>query len=97
MCQMFAGQDPVRYELETRRMRLHGQSTSIRLEKSFWAIVDELAMNEGLTTPGFVSKLHSEVLEIHGEIKNFTSLLRCTCLLHREMPQDTTSEQIAAE
>ena len=97
MCQIFAGQDPDRYELETRRMRLNGQSTSVRLEKSFWAIVDELAMNEGLTTPGFVSKLHSEVLEIHGEIKNFTSLLRCTCLLHRELPQTGVNGQIAAE
>lgn len=97
MCQIFAGQDPDRYNLETRRMRLNGQSTSIRLEKSFWVIVDELAENEGLTTPGFVSQLHGEVLELHGETKNFTSLLRCTCLLHRELQQDADSDQIAAE
>ena len=97
MCQIFAGQDPDRYQLETRRMRLNGQSTSFRLEKSFWAIVDELALNEKLTTPGFVSKLHSEALEIHGEITNFTSLLRCTCLLHCEMSQGAVSDQFAAE
>lgn len=97
MCQIFAGQDPDRYNLETRRMRLNGQSTSIRLEKSFWAIVDELAQDEGLTTPGFVSKLHAEVLELHGETKNFTSLLRCTCLLYRELQQGVASDHIAAE
>lgn len=97
MCQIFAGQDPDRYKLETRRMRLNGQSTSIRLEKSFWAIVDELAEEQGFTTPGFVSKLHSEVLEIHGETKNFTSLLRCTCLLRKDMMQGLGSEQLAAE
>ena len=97
MCQIFAGQDPERYQLETRRMRLNGQSTSIRLEKSFWAILDELADNEHLTTPGFVSKLHAEVLELHGETKNFTALLRCTCLLHREMSPGAENDQIAAE
>ena len=97
MCQMFAGQDPERYQCETRRMRLNGQSTSIRLENSFWAIVDELAASEGMTTPGFVSKLHSEVLEIHGETKNFTSLLRCTCLLHQDMRHAAGKDRIAAE
>lgn len=97
MCQIFAGQDPDRYSLETRRMRLNGQSTSIRLEKSFWAIVDELARSQGFTTPGFVSKLHAEVIEIYGETKNFTSLLRCTCLLHMEMHQGAGNTQVAAE
>ncbi|WP_424933322.1 ribbon-helix-helix domain-containing protein [Amaricoccus macauensis] len=84
MCRMFAGQDPDRYALETRRMRLNGQSTSIRLEKSFWRIIDEIAASEGITTPAFVSKLHSEVLMLHGEPQNFTSLLRCTCLVYLE-------------
>ncbi|WP_346913696.1 ribbon-helix-helix domain-containing protein [uncultured Roseibium sp.] len=81
MCQIFAGQDPADYEPETRRLRLNGQSTSIRLERSFWQIVDEIAAAEGLTTPAFVSKLHSEVLELHGEARNFTSLLRCACIV----------------
>ena len=58
MCRIFAGQDPERYELENRRMRLNGQSTSIRLEKSFWGILDDIAANEGISTPAFVSKLH---------------------------------------
>jgi len=44
-----------------------------------------------------VSKLHAEVLELHGEPHNFTSLLRCTCLLHREIPSDTDARHIAAE
>jgi len=81
MCQIFAGQDPADYEPLTRRLRLNGQSTSIRLEKSFWDILDDIAAGEGLTTPAFVSKLHSEVLELRGEAPNFTSLLRCACLI----------------
>ncbi|WP_306115742.1 MULTISPECIES: ribbon-helix-helix domain-containing protein [unclassified Roseovarius] len=97
MCRMFAGQDPERYELETRRMRLNGQSTSIRLEKSFWHILDEIAGNEDLTSPAFVSKLHSEVLELHGEPKNFTSLLRCACLVYLESGSPVRDAPIAAE
>lgn len=81
MCQIFAGQDPASYESETRSLRLNGQSTSIRLETAFWKMLDGIAEAEGFSTPGFISKLHSEVLELHGEARNFTSLLRCVCLL----------------
>ncbi|MGY6633724.1 MAG: ribbon-helix-helix domain-containing protein [Alkalilacustris sp.] len=84
MCQIFAGQDPARYEGETRSLRLNGQSTSIRLERAFWAMLDEIAALEGLSTPAFVSRLHAEVLELRGEPGNFSSLLRCTCLIHAE-------------
>jgi predicted DNA-binding ribbon-helix-helix protein len=82
MCHIFASQDPSGYEPETRRLRLNGQSTSIRLEAAFWRILDGIAEGEGYSTPGFISKLHDEVLSIHGEARNFTSLLRCTCLVH---------------
>ena len=80
MCQIFAGQDPASYNSETRSLRLNGQSTSIRLETGFWELLDSIAEAEGFTTPGFISKLHTEVLELHGEARNFTSLLRCACL-----------------
>jgi predicted DNA-binding ribbon-helix-helix protein len=99
MCQMFAGQDPARYEYVTRRLRLNGQSTSIRLERAFWGIVDQMADKDGTTTPAFLSKLHSEVLEQHGETSNFTSLLRCACTIHLgeldQVPQP--GARIAAE
>lgn len=81
MCQMFAGQDPHRYTSHTRRLRLNGQSTSIRMENAFWSILDRMAEDEGLSTPAFISKLHSEVLLLHGEARNFTSLLRSACLI----------------
>lgn len=42
MCQIFAGQEPERYGSETRRLRLNGQSTSIRLERAFWRILDHM-------------------------------------------------------
>ena len=80
MCQIFAGQNPATYESETRSMRLNGHSTSIRLESAYWEMLDKIAEDQGFSTPGFISKLHSEVLELHGEARNFTSLLRCACL-----------------
>jgi predicted DNA-binding ribbon-helix-helix protein len=97
MCRMFAGQDPTRYEQVTRRLRLNGQSTSIRLERTFWGILDELAGSQGMTTPVFMSKLHSEVLELHGEPKNFASLLRCCCLVYLENNSMNSDQLIAAE
>ena len=99
MCRMFAGQDPDRYQYVTRRLRLNGQSTSIRLERAFWGIVDQMADKDGTTTPAFLSKLHSEVLQQHGEASNFTSLLRCACTIHLgefdQVPQPAS--RIAAE
>lgn len=82
MCQIYAGQDPRRYAATTRRMRINRQSTSIRLENLFWDILDELAESEGLSTAAFVSKLQDEVVQLHGEPVNFSSLLRCTCLVY---------------
>ena len=96
MCHVFASQDPNRYASTTRRLRLNGQSTSIRLENAYWDVLDGMADREGVTTPAFISTLHSEVLEIRGEPENFTSLLRCTCLKFMELsPARTTL--IAAE
>jgi predicted DNA-binding ribbon-helix-helix protein len=97
MCRLFAGQDPTRYALTVRRMRVNGLSTSIRLENSFWAILDEIASSEGLSTPCFISRLHGEVLQIHGEPQNFTSLLRCTCLRYLELAPSERTARVAAE
>lgn len=96
MCQVYAGQLPESYEPVTRRLRLNGHSTSIRLERSFWQMLDEMAAREGLTTPAFVSRLHDEVVELHGESRNFASLLRCACLL-RAARADERSFAMAAE
>ena len=84
MCQVFAGQDPDRYAYRTRRLRINGQSTSIRLENAFWQTLDEIAASEGVSTAGFISKLHSEVTAARGKKVNFTSLLRCACLKFME-------------
>ncbi len=97
MCQVFAGQDPDHYACTTRRLRLNGQSTSIRLENAFWATLDRIAEGEGISTPCFISKLHGEVLELRGEPENFTSLLRCACLKFMEVAHTPDTVVCAAE
>jgi len=81
MCHLFASQSPDSYAFETRSIRLNGQSTSIRLEKIFWKILEQIAAGEGMTVPRFISTLHKEVLLVWGEVANFTSHLRCICLV----------------
>ncbi|MBJ3761290.1 ribbon-helix-helix domain-containing protein [Maribius pontilimi] len=96
MCNIFANQDENRYAASTRRLRLNGQSTSIRLENAFWDILDRIAESQDETTPSFISRLHSEVLESRGEPQNFSSLLRCACLVFLESVDDPATA-LAAE
>jgi predicted DNA-binding ribbon-helix-helix protein len=80
MCHVFASQDPKNYAYETRSVRLLGAVTSVRLEAKFWAVIDEIAVTQSMTTPQFLNKLYEEVIDIRGEVPNFASLLRCCCL-----------------
>lgn len=84
MCHLFAGIPAETYQGETRSLRLSGHATSIRLETAFWRILEELASSQGLPLSKFISTLYDEVIELHGETRNFTSLLRCACLVHLE-------------
>ena len=81
MCQMFAGQNPATYEYATRSLRLNGQSTSIRLARAFRKLLTYIAEAEELSTPPFLSRLHSAVLDLPAEAPTFTSLLRAACLV----------------
>ncbi len=81
MCHFFASQSPASYAFETHSIRINGQSTSIRLEKIFWTMLEEIAAGQGYTVPKFISLLHNEILAIRGEVPNFTSHLRCICLV----------------
>lgn len=81
---MFAGQNPENYQCTTNSIRLNGQSTSIRLENLFWELLKEMALIEKRSVPQFISMLHLEIIKSQGEIENFTSLLRCACIIHME-------------
>ena len=95
MCRIFAGIASGNYRSETRSVRLGGHATSIRLEVAFWRVLDSLAAQQGMTLGRFLTELHDEVLELHGEVGNFASLLRCVCLLHVERSSADPSLQLA--
>jgi predicted DNA-binding ribbon-helix-helix protein len=86
MCGLFAHQPQRDYESLTRSLRIGGHCTSIRLELAFWETLEEIAAKEDMSLAKFLTKLHSEVLDHHGAVNNFASLLRCCCLIYRSRP-----------
>ena len=68
------------YESQARSIRIHGFVTKIRLENLFWDILAELAGNEEMTTNQLIAKLYDEIEAYRGEVENFASFLRVTCL-----------------
>jgi len=93
MCQIYASTAPERYDSEAHSLRIQGCVTSIRLEKEFWAILEEMAAAEGSTTPELINVLYSEVHQNFGEVRNFTSFLRTACTIYLER-KDSSIESI---
>ena len=60
-----------------------GHVTSVKLETKFWEVIEDIADAQNMTQAQFLTQLYSEALEIHGEISNFASLLRCCCLMFK--------------
>ncbi len=86
MCEFFVKADPIQYEQRSRTVRIHGVLTSLRLENMVWDLLAEMAEAEGCTTNALVSLFHDEILAHRGEVPNFASFLRVTCMryLRRE-------------
>jgi predicted DNA-binding ribbon-helix-helix protein len=95
MCHVFAGQDPANYTFETRSVRLMGHPTSVRLEAKFWVVLEDIASAQGMPMSKFLSLLYEEALDIHGQVQNFASLLRCCCL--NFLDADFNQEALKAE
>ena len=87
MCSIFSAQDPAGYRQVNRSIRIAGHSTSIQLEAAFWNLIDEIAESQRMTTPKFLSSLYEEVIELRGEVPNFASMLRTTCVLYLKNPR----------
>jgi predicted DNA-binding ribbon-helix-helix protein len=80
MCELYVKADPMLYESRSRSLRIHGAVTRIRLENLFWDILAELAAADGYTTNQLIVRLYDELVEYRGEIDNFASFLRVSCL-----------------
>ena len=80
MCEFFVSADPILYEQRSRTVRIHGVLTSLRLENMVWDVLAEMAAVEGRTTNALIAAFHDEILVQRGEVPNFASFLRVTCM-----------------
>lgn len=75
----FCNAEQVReYIPEKRSIRIHGHSTTIRLERAFWTVLDEMARDEGVAVSALIARIHDHCL-VNND-KNLASCLRVVCL-----------------
>lgn len=63
---------------EKRGFRIHGHSTTLRLEAAFWSVLEEMARDEKLSLGELIEKIHDTCLVANE--KNLASCLRVICL-----------------
>ncbi|MGE0118316.1 MAG: ribbon-helix-helix domain-containing protein [Dongiaceae bacterium] len=80
MCSIYAKADPILYESRSRSVRIRGVVTSLRLENMVWDVIAEIARRSEVTTNQLITILYDEVIESRGEVPNFASFLRVSCL-----------------
>lgn len=66
------------YEPEKRSFRIHGHSTTIRLERAFWTVLEEMAREEAASVAGIITRIQEHCLVTND--KNLASCLRVVCL-----------------
>lgn len=79
MCKLFIEADADLWQTRLKSVRLHGFSTSVRLENFYWRVLEEIAGRDGLSLSQLLAKLHEELTFAHGEVENFSSFLRVCC------------------
>ncbi|WP_417474946.1 ribbon-helix-helix domain-containing protein [Leisingera sp.] len=79
MCELFIGADPDLWENRTKSLRIDGMATSIRVERFFWDILEEIAARDAMTVNQLITKLYHESLDADHDLGNFTSFLRVCC------------------
>ncbi len=66
-----------------RSVRIHGHSTTIRLEHAFWTVLQELAEMEELTLAAMITVIQDHCLTT--DQHNLASCLRVVCLKYMEL------------
>jgi predicted DNA-binding ribbon-helix-helix protein len=90
MCEFFVKADPILYESRSRSVRIRGVLTSLRLENMMWDTLAQMAIEEGRTTNSLLVQFHDEVMAHRGEVNNFASFLRVTCLRYMRRKYEAT-------
>lgn len=63
---------------ERRGIRIHGHSTSVRLERVFWTVLDTIASELKMTVPELIVRVHDQCMVAND--KNLASCLRVICV-----------------
>lgn len=79
MCKIFINADPDLWSPQTHSLRLHGIATSVRLEKLYWRVLEEIGARDDLSVNQLITTLHDELMEARGDVSNFASFLRVCC------------------
>jgi len=70
------------YTPERRSIRIHGHSTTLRLERAFWSVLEVLAAGEDTTVAGLITRVHDRCQ--FSDLKNLASCMRVLCLKYIE-------------
>jgi predicted DNA-binding ribbon-helix-helix protein len=70
------------YTPERRSVRIHGHSTTIRLERAYWSVMEGLAEEENTSVAGLITRIHDHCQ--FSDQKNLASCLRVLCLKYVE-------------
>ncbi|GGU83794.1 hypothetical protein GCM10009504_45230 [Pseudomonas laurentiana] len=89
MCELYVKADPILYESRSRSLRIRGVVTTVRLENQCWDVLQEIAEVDGMTVNQLITKLYEEVLAYRGEVVNFASFLRVSCIRYLSQRQVT--------
>jgi predicted DNA-binding ribbon-helix-helix protein len=71
--------------------------TTIRLENLMWDTLGEIASLEGRTTNALITTLHDEIMAANGEVTNFASFLRVTCLRYFQRKSQALAAEASTE
>ncbi len=78
MFSLCAPEDRKEYEPERRSLRIDGHCTTIRLERAFWSVLEEISSDEGMTIPEIIAQVAYHCQNVND--KNLASCLRVLCL-----------------
>lgn len=63
---------------EKRGFRIHGHSTTVRLERVFWTVLEDMSERMDLTMPKLIERIHDQCMVAND--KNISSCLRVICM-----------------
>ncbi len=95
MFSLCAPEDRKEYEPERRSLRIDGHCTTIRLERAFWSVLEEISSGEGMTIPEIIAQVAYHCQNVND--KNLASCLRVLCLKYINTCAWATHEASSAE